>query len=534
MRGEATMKATAELLSKNEQYLSELLSYSADRLNKEPELLKEDQNRIQRQLEETAFRNYKAFVSTAECIQKVGDGLSEIGEELSSIRERIPAIEKNSSRYESVLSEHLQEQGQNKQLLSNCSQVLEILEVAQLMETCIRHGNYDEALDLEAFINKLTVLHPNVKVIQVLQAESNKLSMTMQRQLFKRLRANLQLPECLRIVGYLRRMGGFTENGLREEYLNCRDLWFQNLVNDLSKIDHYSYIKRLTDYHRVHIFDIIMQYRAIFSDDKSLKASAAAKKRSRENLGKLENAMSDKDAVTSYADLLHVWSSKRIDLYLRELRAHLPFVHEGANLSSVFEHCMYCGMSLGRIGLDFRCLLVPLFEEAVFSLFTKHTKNALSIFASMLASYKWPKVNNSSNVEGPTATSTTSSSGSGLAKESESSAGPPYSLMQHTPLAILTNSVSNTFNELRHCAPRAMASQLTCSLETFLQEVARTLKWYGIASDLDEAERASFRTLCSQYCDTLVPYLLNSFERIYPENNQESHGVKTLIKQLML
>ena len=73
MRGEATMKATAELLSKNEQYLSELLSYSADRLNKEPELLKVDQNRIQRQLVETAFRNYKAFVSTAECIQKVSE-----------------------------------------------------------------------------------------------------------------------------------------------------------------------------------------------------------------------------------------------------------------------------------------------------------------------------------------------------------------------------------------------------------------------------------------------------------------------------
>ena len=45
----------------------------------------------------------------------------------------------------------------------------------------------------------------------------------MQKQLFCRLRGNLQLPECLRIVGYLRRMGGFTENGLREEYLGCRD-----------------------------------------------------------------------------------------------------------------------------------------------------------------------------------------------------------------------------------------------------------------------------------------------------------------------
>ena len=166
------------------------------------------------------------------------------------------------------------------------------------------------------------------------------------------------------------------------------------------------------------------------------------------------------------------------------------------------------------------------------TLFTKHTKNALSVFGSMLSNYKWPKVN--SNLEGPTGHASTATSGSGSSAKDESSAGPPYSLMQHTPLAILTNSISNAFNELRHCAPRAMANKLTRSLEDFLQEVARILKWYGIASDLEEAERASFRTLCSQYCDTLVPYLLNSFERIYPENSQEATGVRTLIKKLLL
>ncbi len=70
----SSSKDAAELLNKNEAYLAELLSYSLDRLNKEPELLRDDQSRIQRQLEETAFRNYKAFVSTAECIQKVRAG----------------------------------------------------------------------------------------------------------------------------------------------------------------------------------------------------------------------------------------------------------------------------------------------------------------------------------------------------------------------------------------------------------------------------------------------------------------------------
>ena len=509
-------------MSQNEAYLAELLSYSSDRLSKEPELLRDDQSRIQRQLEDTAFKNYKAFVSTAECIQKVGDGLSEIGEDLSSIRARIPAIEKNSSKYETVLADHLQEQGQNKQLLSNCGQVLEILEVTQLMETCVRHGNYDEALDLEAFVNKLTVLHPNVKTIQVLQGESRKLSLAMQKQLFSRLRANLQLPECLRIVGYLRRMGGYTENGLREEYLNCRDLWFQNLVNELSRVDHYSYIKRLTDYHRVHIFDIIMQYRAIFSDDKTTTSSSSSH-------GRQDNKSKDHgSAQHNIADLLHVWSSKRIDLYLRELKAHLPFVHEGANLSSVFEHCMYCGMSLGRIGLDFRGLLVGLFENAVVSLFEKHTQNALSIFGSMLANYKWPKVSGTEIVDG---------AGSKEDSKKDGAAGPPYALMQHPPLAILVNSISTAFNELRHCAIKGRVSmKLLEILEQVLREVAFCLKWYSISSELDDGERVGFVRLRKSFEETVVDYLLEGFARIYPESEGSSEGnrgVKVTIQEIL-
>ena len=45
-------------------------------------------------------------------------------------------------------------------------------------------------------------------------------------------------------------------------------------------------------------------------------------------------------------------------------------IKEGGGLASVLEHCMYCGMSLGRVGLDFRGLLPPIFEACILGLFS--------------------------------------------------------------------------------------------------------------------------------------------------------------------
>eukprot|EP00959_Pyramimonas_sp_CCMP1952_P447031 9359634-Pyramimonas_sp.AAC.1 len=74
------------------------------------------------------------------------------------------------------------------------------------MDTCVRNGNYDEALDLEAFAAKLAVLHSNIPVVVSLKAEVKAISQSMLQQLLHRLQSSIHLPECLRLIGYLRRM----------------------------------------------------------------------------------------------------------------------------------------------------------------------------------------------------------------------------------------------------------------------------------------------------------------------------------------
>lgn len=42
--------------------------------------------------------------------------------------------------------------------------LLELLEVPQLMDACVRNGSYDDALDLRAFVAKMALLHADLKV----------------------------------------------------------------------------------------------------------------------------------------------------------------------------------------------------------------------------------------------------------------------------------------------------------------------------------------------------------------------------------
>ena len=156
----------------------------------------------------------------------------------------------------------------------------------------------------------------------------------------------------------------------------------------------YEYITRVLEANRVPMFEIITQYRAIFvdaDDDESasdLLASSVTVVEHGKSTVK-DDAAASSASPASVQGFLHFWVHKRVRALLQAIEEVLPRLKEGHVLATVLEQCMYCGFSLARVGVDFRGMLVPLFEKRVVDLFTKQIARGAEEFADSLTRYQW-------------------------------------------------------------------------------------------------------------------------------------------------
>uniref|UniRef100_A0AAZ3NPV5 Conserved oligomeric Golgi complex subunit 8 n=1 Tax=Oncorhynchus tshawytscha TaxID=74940 RepID=A0AAZ3NPV5_ONCTS len=463
-------------------YLSELSSYGVEKLNREPERLAEERAQILQQTRELAFSNYKTFIRTADCTEEIYRDFGRVESSVSKLLDKLPSFGEKCRGFVKEAEDIGASRRMNSLTLNRHTEILEILEIPQLMDTCVRNGYYEEALELAAYVKRLEKKHSSLPVIQGIVHEVRQSAQLMLNQLLQQLRSNSQLPVCLRVIGYLRRMDVFTEAELRVKFLQARGSWLHSILSTVPDEDPYCHITKTIEACRVHLFDIITQYRAIFSDEDPLLSPGV-----------------HGQAVNEGA-IFHGWVVQQVSEFLVTLDRDLQR-GVGGRLDSLLGQCMYFGLSFSRVGADFRGQLAPMFQRVAADTFRKAVEEAIDRFQEDMNLY--------------TLISLPSMLGGG---SMPGTLQPPMALLDFPPLACFLNNILTAFNDLRLCCPLGLAQQVTKYLEDALMKVTKLIVAFHRAEEtaFSDREKELFVQFCCSFAEDLVPFLNRCLQVLFP------------------
>ncbi|CAN9506553.1 unnamed protein product [Ophioblennius macclurei] len=465
-------------------YLAELSSFGLDKLVREPERLQDERNQILQQTRDLAFCNYQTFIRTASCTRTVYRDFGTVEARVSRLLDKLPALEQKCRGFVQRAEQIGAARRMNSLTLNRHTEILEVLEIPQLMDTCVRNGYYEEALQLAAYVRRLERKHAALPVIQAMVSEVRQSSQLMLSQLLQTLRGEAALPACLRVVGFLRRMDVFTEAELRVKFLQARGAWLDALLAAVPDDDAYAHAAKTVEACRVHLFDIVTQYRAVFSDD---------------------------DAAGAEARVFHGWVVQRVRDFLRSLERDLRR-GVGARLDSLLGQCMYFGLSFSRVGADFRGQLARAFSAVAADTFGRALRDAADRFREDMGAYTLIAM--PAALGGATVAAAATPPQAGTLQ-------PPMALLEFPPLACFLNNVLNAFNDLRLCCPLGLVHTVSTLLQDALCTVSGELLSFYRAeqSALSSREEELFVQMCVSFSEDLLPFINRCLQLLFPHTH---------------
>ncbi|RQM22159.1 hypothetical protein B5M09_011630 [Aphanomyces astaci] len=464
--------------------------------------------RLERRIEDVtdrlrvlALKNYHVFVQNQQCAQVVTSELQSLGDNLTSVQTSLPSLVSQSKALDTTAHDAAKTNAEIQYVLGQYAGLMGVLEIPQLIDGCIANDLLEDALETIQFAKKLleqtytSSIQPkssnaSSSIVHTLVAEVKRATTALRAKLVDKLRGELPLAKCLHLVAYLRRVDGLWtplpadyDYHLKQEFLACRDAYLSKTVQSIPTSDAYNYVM-----------------------DAALCAWAVR------TVSDLTRLLETYALVLQYARLTLLMTGRV-----------LPNVVEFNAIATIMEQVLFFGGSLGRVGVDFRGLVLVIFQSHVVARVTTQWTDAVDAFDAALSMQGGGAI----MIQSFRPVSTP------LIPVIDSSVAPP-SIMTFPALAQLTNAILTSFNDLRLCALLSLQYRLSLCLQQSMarvvvavgafcrrhaltpDEVADNMGGGGGQSSKVPLEVQVFRLIQVMHT-AWVPYIIRSFHKLFTE-----------------
>ena len=332
------------------EYLSRLAGYSLASLNSEPSRIADEADFVQRELTGLCSRESKTFIDVHACSASVSAALDDFSASLDDLFEAIPELEDECLSFAKSTRGIQSDRERASVILDQRDSLLDILEVPQLVDTCVRNGYYQEAMELATHINGVAQRYPDLAIVRSVARSIDSVMDMQLSQLLGLLRDSIKLPVMAKTIGFLRRMDRLSEEELRIVFLESRVDHMRNTIEGLQseRADKIRYLRRYIDLFREIVYETVSQYNSIFMN----------------NGPGLSSGYRDKGAL----DLIARYVQHNVLHMTTVIDESLSGIQDSSSLSSLLTQLGYSTMSFARMGIDFTALLRNPFEKAIESL----------------------------------------------------------------------------------------------------------------------------------------------------------------------
>lgn len=147
-------------------YLDYLQSLPLPELLRQPSLISVETSTVESDLTNLCFREYPTFISVHRCSSAVKSAFDDFSDSLEKLIGSVPALEDECQTFSSSTSKIQRIRSKASLVQEHQDKLLDLLEIPQLMETCVRNGYYQEAMELLDHSRTISQRYEDVVLVQ--------------------------------------------------------------------------------------------------------------------------------------------------------------------------------------------------------------------------------------------------------------------------------------------------------------------------------------------------------------------------------
>lgn len=150
-----------------ENYLMQIRGYKLENLKKDSHQMDFQIRQLEDETQEIVIKNYKTFLDCTETSRQISNGFTDTSKTLDTLLNKLPDFKGKCANFVQKSVEINSAIRLNSLTLKKHDDILEILELPNLMENCINNQEYETALELASYVQRLGVKMGHIPIINV-------------------------------------------------------------------------------------------------------------------------------------------------------------------------------------------------------------------------------------------------------------------------------------------------------------------------------------------------------------------------------